>query len=162
MDRRILRSLDPSILSTTHGLAVSRYEHPRPTEVEKCPVSRTLSSMKSLRTLILTKCNNLPFIVALNPQENPSKLLLCPILEELVLYIKSRDQFHIEQFTSMAKERASKSAKLFSITIVGLDELAPVKKVFKLREHIEHVDYRIDDAPPDWDDLPGENSDENE
>ena len=162
MDRRILRSLDPSILSTTHGLAVSRYEHPRPAEVEKCPVFRTLSSMNSLRTLILTKCNNLPFIIALNPKENPSKLLLCPILEDLVLYIKSRDQFHIERLTSMAKERASKAAKLFSITIVGLDELVPGKKVFKLREHIEHVDYRVDDAPPDWDDLPGESSDKSE
>jgi len=160
VDRRILRSLDPSALLSTSRLAVTKYNHPRPTEVEKCPVFGTLSSMNNLRTLVLTKCNNLPFILALNPKEAPSNVLLCPNLEGLVLYIKSQDQFHIKQLISMAKGRVSRDAKLSSITIVGVGELAPGKEVFKLREHIKRVDYWVDDEPPDWDDLPGESSDE--
>jgi hypothetical protein len=38
MDRRILRSLPPPILSTTQRLAVSKYKAPGPAEVGKCPV----------------------------------------------------------------------------------------------------------------------------
>jgi len=162
MDRRILRSLDPSILLSASRLAVSRYKHLRPAEVEKCPVFRTLSSMNNLHTLVLTKCNNLPFILALNPNEAPSNVVLCPNLEELVLYIKSQDQFRIKRLISMAKGRASRDVKLSSITIVGVGELAPGKEVFKLREHIERVHYWVDDEPPDWDDLPGESGDESE
>jgi hypothetical protein len=162
MDRRILRSIDPSILATTYRLAVSRYKHPRPAEIENCPVSRMLSFMDNLRTLVLTKCNNLPFILALNPEEDHSELLRCPNLEELVLYVRSRDQFHIGHLISMAKERASRDAKLSSITIVGMGELAPGKEVFKLRGHVKHVHYRVDDAPPDWDDFPDGSGDESE
>ena len=29
-------------------------------------------------------------------------------------------------------------------------------EVFKLREHIKRVHYRVDDAPPCWDNLPGQ------
>jgi len=118
--------------------------------------------MDNLRILILTKCHNLPFILSLNPEKNTSGLVLCPNLEELVLYIKLRDQFHIGELVSMAKKRASRGAKLSSITIVGLGELAPGKEVFKLREHVTHVEYRVDDAPPDWDDLSDESNDEGE
>ena len=153
MDRRILRSLDPLMLSTVQSLAVSKYKHPRPANVKKCPVYRTLSSMDNLRTLVLTKCDNLPFILALTPKENTSKLLLCPNLEELALYIKSRTQFHLKRLVSMAKQRAARNAKLSSVTIVGLGRLAPGKEVFKLREHVTRVEYRIDDMPPNWDDL---------
>ena len=157
-DRRILRSLDKNILSTTQGLVVSRYQHPRPAEAVKCPVYRTLSFMDTLRTLVLTKCDNLPFILALNPEENTSELLLCHNLEDLTLYIKSRNQFHIKHLISMARERAAEDAKLSSVTVVGLGELAPGKEVFKLREHVTRVEYRIEDAPPSWDDPPDESS----
>jgi hypothetical protein len=48
-----------------------------------------------------------------------------------------------------------------STTIIGLDELTPAKGAFKLREHVVHVDCRIEDSPPDSDDL-GESYDEND
>ena len=161
MDRRILLSLDQTILSTIRELAVSKYR-PRPADAEKCPIFQTLFFTDDLRTLTLTKCYNLPFILALNPERNPSKLVLCPNLEELVLYIKLRDQFHIEDLVSMTKKRALRGAKLSSITIVGLGELVSGARVFKLREHVTHVEYRIDDATPDWDHLSDESSDESE
>ena len=62
----------------------------------------------------------------------------------------------------MVRERASRDIKLLSITIVGMDELVPGKEVFELREHIERVHYRVDDASPEWDDLPGGSSDGSE
>ena len=56
----------------------------------------------------------------------------------------------------MAEERASRDAKLSSVTIVGLGELVPGKEAFKLRKYVGRVDYRVDDAPPDWDGNPSE------
>jgi len=160
VDRRILHSLHKPILLTTQSLVVSRYQHPRPGRVGGCPMFQVLSSMNNLRTLILIDCHNLPFILTLNPEKNPSELVVCPNLEELVIYVKSRDQFYIKYLISMAEKRASRDVKLSSITIVGLGELVPGKEVFKLREHIKHVHYRVDDEPPRWDYLPDESSDE--
>jgi hypothetical protein len=139
---------------------VSKYKPPKPAGVEKCLVFRTLSSMNNLRILMLTKCHNLPFILALNPEKNSSKLVLCPNLEELVLYIKSLDQFHIKPLISMAKKCALRNAKLSSITIIGLDKFTLAKEVLELREYVTHVDHRVNKAPFDWDDFPGESSDE--
>ena len=112
--------------------------------------------MKNLRTLVLTKCHNLPFILALNPGETPSNLVICPKLKDLVLYTKEWNGFHITEMLSMAEERASRDAKLSSVTIVGLGELVPGKEAFKLRKYVGRVDYRVDDAPPDWDGNPSE------
>jgi hypothetical protein len=64
--------------------------------------------MNDLRALTLTQCHNLPFILTLNPRNNPSNLVICPKLEELVLY---------------AEERTSRGTKLPSITIVDFGEL---------------------------------------
>ena len=152
MDRQILRSLPPPILSTTRRLAISKWKAPNPAEVETDTVFQTLSSMNDLRALILTKCHDLPFILTLDPEKNISKALLCPNLEKLVLYTRLRDGFHIEHLLSMANTRAWRNTLLLSITIVGLDELAP-EKVFKLREHVTHVYYRVDDWLPNWDEL---------
>jgi hypothetical protein len=115
--------------------------------------------MTDLRTLTLIRCNNRSFIIALNPAHNPSRLAPCPNLEELVLYVEERNAFSIPDLMSMAKERASEGAKLRSIVIVGLGELLPGRKVFKLREHVAHVEYRFEEKPPGWDSIPGDESD---
>ena len=72
-------------------------------------------------------------------------------MEELVLYVETRNAFNIPELINMAKERALKGAKLRSVTIVGLDELVSGKEVFKLREHVEHVEYRFEEEAPEWD-----------
>ena len=156
MDRRVLRSLGPFPLSKIQRLSLSKYKHPSPTEADKCPVLHILSSTKNLRTLVLSECNNRPFILALTPSTRPSTPPICPNLEEFVLYIRSLDQFHTNHLINMAKIRVSKRAKLSSVAIVGLGELAPAKDVLKLREYVSHVEYRIDDELPAWDSLPGE------
>ena len=136
IDRRILHSLGQPILSTTQRLTISKYRHPNRAEDEEPPVFQTLSSTNNLRTLILTKCENLPFILALNPEENPSKPMLCPNLEEFVLYVKLRDQLHIECLISMVKNRASRGAKLLSITCCVTSCWVGV---FKLRESTSRI-----------------------
>jgi len=162
MDRRILHCLAPPILLTTQRLAISNYTHSNPFEAEEPPIFQTLSSTDNLRTLILTKCDILPFILALDPEENPSKLALCPKLKELVLYVESQDKFYIDHLVSMAKNRALGGAKLSSIIIVDLGELTPDEEVFELREYVTHVECRVEDAPPTWDSIPGEIGDESE
>ena len=157
VDRRILHSLDPPTLSTTQRLVISKYRHSY--QAEGSPIFRCLSLMNSLRTLILTECNNSPFILALDPEEHPSKLMLCPNLEELVLYVALQDQFQGEQLISMAKNRASGGVQISSITIVGLGKLALVMQVPKLEKHVTCVTYRVDKAPPAWDHIPGESGD---
>ena len=158
-NRRIFHSLGIPILSATQRLAVSMFRHPNPAEAKNSPVFRTLSSTNGLRTLILTKCDNLPFILALDPEENPLKLVLCPDLGKLVLYVKSQDQSYIEHLISMAKNRASRGAKLSSITIASLGELVSGWNVIELRKHITDVKYRVGEAPPAWDYIPGESGD---
>lgn len=158
VDRKILRSLYQSILSTTERLTITKLKLATPVQVDKSQAFRTLNSMKDLRALTLIKCRNLPFILALNPSKTPSNLVICPKLEELVLCIEECHELHVTEMLCMAEERASRGAKLSSITIVGIGKLVPGKEVFKLRKHVTRVDYRVDDAPPDWDCLPGEAS----
>ena len=162
MDSRLLHSLDSSILLMTHRLAVSMYDHPGLAEVEKCPVFHTLSSMDSLRTLVLNKCHNLPFILALNPKENSSKLVACPNLEKLIVYIHFHYQFHAESLVSMAKERALRDAKLSLVRIVYPGKFMLEKEWLGLCEYVMHAEWRSEHTAPLWDDLPGESSDESE
>ena len=159
LDRRILRSLSRFDLSGTQRLAVAWYEPPTVDAVDKSAPYHILSCMKDLHTLTLTHCNNLPFILALNPGQNSLKYAPCPKLEELVLYVEGPESFNVEDLMSMAKERASGGVKLSSIMFVGLGELLPGKEVFKLKKYITHVDYRVGEKPPRWDDVPGDEDD---
>ena len=153
-----MHSLDLPILSTTQRLAVSTYRHPN--QAEGSPIFQRLSSMKALRILILIKCDSPPFLCASNPEENTqSTSVLCPNLEELVLYIEFQDDLRIEHLISMAKNRASAGAMLSSITIVGLDGLTPGMQAPELEEHVTRVMYRVDEVPPAWDHVPGESGD---
>jgi hypothetical protein len=153
LDRQILRSLDYFSLHMTRRLAIGKYKPPILSRVNKSSPYYILCDMKDLLTLTLTRCNNLPFILALDPDQNRSKHLLCPKLEELVLFVEDQNAFNIPELVHMAKGRASKDAKLSSITIVGLGELVSGKEVFKLRKYVTRVDYRVEEEPPEWDDI---------
>ena len=115
-------------VSRNQWLAISQFNFqlPRvPVQIETWGVYRTFHSMEDLRTLTLTQCNNTPFILALNPDKSTSKIVLCPKLEEIILYIEHPDQFHISELLSMAKERALRSMELPAITIVSTPQLWP-------------------------------------
>lgn len=125
----------------------------------KHPVYETFFFMSNLQTLTLTNCFNLPFILALNPKQTPSRTVTCPELEEIFLYVEEKDWFCFSELLEMARERASRGAKLSVITIVSPQELLPAKEVFKLRAHVSYVEYRLDDTMPGWDTLPDDADD---
>ena len=152
-DCQVFRSLNYFPLSTAQRLAVTKFKLPMAVVMEKSTPYIVLHRMKGLRTLTLIQCNNLPFIHALNPDKNPSKHRLCPELEQVVLYVEEQTAFNIPELMCMAKERASAGKKLSSITIVGLGDLMPGREVFKLREHVTSVDYKVEDKPPNWDSV---------
>jgi len=123
-----------------------------------------LSFVGHLRTLVLIDCNNLPFILALDPEQNPSNLVSCFNMEGLVLYIQDWSLLHFECLIRMANNRALRGAKLSSITIY-LDGGGPTEEVFKLREYVTHVVFKVgvgECNPPVWDDIPGESGGGNE
>ena len=108
MDREILRFLCTPVLSTVRRLSISRYGHPGPAEGYECPVFQTLSYMTNLQILKLTECKNQPFNLALDPEGNESKLVLCPDLEDLVLSIELWRRSNFECIT-----RGSRRSRLF-------------------------------------------------
>jgi len=66
-----------------------------------------LLPMCNLQTFALTHCNNLPFILTLNPDKNPSGIVLCPTLGEIILWISRSDELHIDELLNMVQGRAS-------------------------------------------------------
>ena len=75
-------------------------------------------------------------------------------MENLILYAKHWSLSSVVPLVRMAKNRASRGAKLSSIMIVGLDD--PVlREVLELKEHVTHMEHR-DDGWPAWDDVPGD------
>jgi hypothetical protein len=160
-------SLGKFDLSKTQRLLVSAYCTAPRDEFTSSPIFQTLLPMKDLRTLTLTKIDNLSFISALNPQQNRSHTVLCPELEELVLYIRTQDWLHLDELKKMASERAKRSSKPLSITIVSLGEVFPREAILSLRNYVSHVEYKLevesprldaaflggDDSESEWEDL---------
>ena len=139
----VLRSLNAFHISEVETLKISRWPHTIPWwGTIKAPIYQTFVRMGNLRALKLIVCINSPFFIALNPKEHASRALVCPKLEELAVYSGKRDSFCGRELLEMAKERASRGAKLKVVTVVGPEELA--KEVFKLRAQVEHVEHRWD------------------
>jgi len=152
---KFIQTLDQFDISRIQSLAItlSGYRS-RNSDITKWKIYRILCRMDDLRILVLTQCKNLPFIDVLNPDKNPDKIVLCSKLEEITLYVNHPSEFHVDELLDMAEGRASRDAKLSAITIVSTDALAPTKKVFLLRKHVDYVEYKFDDTLPEWDTVP--------
>jgi len=149
-ERQFLWSLREFDLSKTRRLGVSKFPPSPRKEIENSPIFQTLLLMKHLRTLTLIEVRDPSFIFSLNPGKNKSHTLLCPELEELVLYIRQQSWSYLRELMEMASERAKNHVKLSSITIVSLDEICPKEEVFRLRRCVSHVEYKLDVEPPRW------------
>lgn len=110
--------------------------------------------MTNLRTLTLTNCLDLPFVLALDPKQNSSGTILCPKLEELFLYTTDDDVFRVSGLLEMVKQRASSSVKLSTVTIISPQEFMPAKDVLKLKDYVSRVEYRLDNIIPEWNVIP--------
>ena len=159
LERRVFRSLDMFDLSKVQRLTITKSGSSLPDEIELSPIFQTLFLMNDLRTLTLIECKNISIIDALNPEKNNSDTVLCPNLERLVLYVKKKERFYLEELMEMASERDERYAKLSSVTIVSLDEMCSRKDVFKLRKCISRVEYKLDIVSPCWDTIGGDESD---
>ena len=92
---------------------------------------------------------------ALDPAQNPSNLIPCLKMEELILSVRFWYVFDIVFLIRMAKNRASRGAKLSSIMLIDRSGCGPRGEALKLKKYATHVEYRVDDTPPTWDDIPG-------
>ena len=157
-DRTVLRSLDYfDTLSKIQTLAITTYELIIVEDMVLSPPHSILHVMKDLRILFLNVSGR-PFILALDPDRNPSKLALCPKLESLILYVEDREAFDIGELMEMAERRALEGAKLRSITVVSLGDTVSENEVFKLKKYVTHVEYEVGEDMPDWDKIPGRGS----
>ena len=153
LNSQIVRSLTLFDISGVQRLTITKYRPPIMAQTDDSTPYYILLRMGDLRTLTLTQCDNLPFIAALNPDRNLSTRTLCPKLEELVLYVRNLELIDIKELKSIAWARASRDAKLRSITIVALCEPTQGAKALlaRLNEYVTRVDYRVGEKLPRWD-----------
>ena len=159
-DRRILRSLGYYFnLSGAQRLAVAQYESETLGPVDVSGPYHLLFQMPNLRTLTLTRCNNQPFTLALDPSQNPSNRVLCPKLEEIILYVQELHSFDVEELKSMVGGRTSVGVKLPRITVIGLGKRIPREMMSKLKEYVTDLWYGVEENSPRWDAVPGDEGD---
>ena len=102
-------------------------------------------------------CKNLPFLLALDPEQNPSDRIMCSNMETLVLYFWDVNRFYFKPLVRMMKNRASRGVNFSSMRIIIPGGHAMEKELSKLREHVEHVECSIiGDEQLSWDDVTGE------
>ena len=107
------------------------------------PAYQALLPMKHLRTITLYwyKSPHL-FIDALHPCADPSQVMVCPDLEEVVLMPPfDREIFHLGPFIAIAAARASRGAKLKHVSIVTWHGYSHAEAdVLELKKHALHVE----------------------
>jgi hypothetical protein len=157
------RFLDP-FLSTTRRLTIleDRMVEGKLIEIEDCPISQTLSSADNIRTLVLylEDCDSYVYIRALDPEQNPSNVVPCPNMEELVFYLRYTFMLNVNHLVSLAKNRASRGARISSVTIVDVKDSGEEPNLSRLREYVTHVKWISRYiGMPCWDLLPGDADD---
>ncbi|KAF9789217.1 hypothetical protein BJ322DRAFT_1177101 [Thelephora terrestris] len=118
--------------STTEQLSISGGGLPVADDVH-----RALLPMQDLRTLMIRQCEcqHAP-IHSLSPQPQPSSVLLCPKLEELVLRpCISRKKTIIQSVIGMATSRALRGARLKTVRILGCRGEFDQEDVLELEKH---------------------------
>jgi len=145
LDTQALQFLNELPISSTERLTISWYVASADSNTEESAAYQTLLTMNRLRTLTLTDCINLSFILALNPDHNASNTVLSPKLENLVLNTAGRrDGPFFDELLEMAKARASMGARLSAITMVCLPGLISKEKVPDLRNYAGNFEYGFD------------------
>lgn len=98
-----------------------------------------LLRMSNLHTLTIFASHNLSsFLRILDPDRNPSNVLVCPKLENLISYIHRES--NAQTMINMAAARMSRGSRLKSVRIISKVKLAP-KMVLELRKHVFHLEY---------------------
>jgi len=117
---------------------------------------QALLPMKGLRILTIVRSNNpIFFIRALDPSADPSGVVVCPKLEELVLVSRmAKKMCDVESLVGMVAARASRGAKLKSIRV--LTDGGPKFNALELEKYVLHVECGSTVAGDDRDSSEGE------
>ena len=150
VNARMLQSVIMFNTSNVQRMAVTQYAVSPQMNTEESPPYHVLFRMDNLRTLMLTECHNLLFFAALNPEKTPRGVALCPRLTELVLHIHLEKRFCLRELWEMAKARDSRGVRLESITVICTQQLVQPKEVFKLRQYVGRIEYKLEDGFPEW------------
>jgi len=79
----------------------------------------------------------------------------CSKTSPLEIHLGEEEGTPFSTARSFSRSRISADgAKISVVTIVGSQELVPVKEVLKLRGYVAQVEYRLDDVVPKWDTIP--------
>jgi len=160
----LLQSLSKFDLSKARRLSVAAHHFSSSGyRIQVTFIFHTLLLMNNLRTLTLIEGHDLPFIQALNPEENESHTVPCPKLEELVVYIWSQHCLCPGKLIEIARNRAMRFSKLSSITIIDLGkdyDKSHKETILELRKYVSRVEFRLDVSPPDWDAVFGDRGDD--
>ena len=109
------------------------------------PLYCALLPMSDLRTFTLYRCRSPHiFIRALHPDMRPSRIMVCPNLEGLVLNLNiDKEDLDIRSVIEMVEVRASRGAKLRIVRIIDRNAGPKVDPadVLELRKHVWDVDY---------------------
>jgi hypothetical protein len=130
----------PLVLEALDQFDTSRVEYLRigyGKSLSSGPPYRTLLPMRHLRTLELHGFENSHiFIHALHPGMSPSGLVVCPKLKKLWIELPE-ETLDLKDFVGMAAARASRGAKLKSVTIRQNSYVRT--DVLELRKHVSRV-----------------------
>jgi len=134
--RLVLDSLARFNTSKTERLRIDHGDTP-----SSDTLYQALLPMKCLRTLTLFQCRNPNlFIHALDPGADPSGVVICPKLEELVLVPRFNEELRdIEGLVGMVATRASRAAKLKSVRIHTRGRAVQFN-ASGLEKHVLHVE----------------------
>lgn len=144
VDTQVLRSLCEFPISMVKMLTIKWYTNTTCPEASRPGDYLTLVLMTNLHTLMLNNYINPSLIVALNPNHNTSKKVLCPKSEELILDVQMCNEYCMDELLEMVKEQASMHAVLLVIVIISQQELIPMeKKISRFVRHVSHVEYRF-------------------
>ena len=110
------------------------------------PAYRVPFGMRNPRTLVLFQCSGLlcTFMDVLNPKTNPSKEVVCSLLEELVFVrciwgnAEGNGEFDMGTVIEMAAAGVSRGVEL---RIVKGQAKIDLVDVLELRKHALHVEY---------------------
>ena len=106
---------------------------------------QVLPPMQNLRTLVLSRCDNLyDFTSPLQPSLDSSKSVVCPKLEKLVLDLSVyEDKFedNLQSVIEMAALRASRGVKLNSVVITNGKAGFTQINASDLKKHVSYVEF---------------------
>ena len=110
-----------------------------------------LLPMKGLRTLRLTRCEDLcTFVRALHPDMDSSGTMVCPELEELII-VEDKQALDVKVVEEVAAARASRGAKLKLVRITSwYGSIKAQVDASELKNHVSRVESDLRVRVPDY------------